>query len=138
MNPEVRDVLDKVWRTQTDPKYVFVAANGRPFNPDHFSKRHLRKALTKAGVREITFHVLRHTYASNFVMNGGSIYDLQKILGHTKVEMTMIYAHHSPEHLKGAIETVRFSKDGNQSTSPYLALVNAQQPGVVRDQSVSS
>ena len=36
-------------------------------------------------------------------MNGGNVFDLQKILGHTKVDMTMRYAHFSPEHLQSTI-----------------------------------
>ena len=49
-------------------------------------------------------HVLRHTFASYFIMNGGNILTLQKILGHSTVVMTMRYAHLAPDHLKDAIE----------------------------------
>ncbi|PTU72793.1 phage integrase [Pseudomonas mangrovi] len=48
-------------------------------------------------------HVLRHTFASRFVMNGGNILTLQKILGHTSLAMTMRYAHLSPDHLQDAL-----------------------------------
>lgn len=48
-------------------------------------------------------HVLRHTFASRFVMNGGNILTLQRILGHTSLAMTMRYAHLAPEHLQDAI-----------------------------------
>ena len=48
-------------------------------------------------------HVLRHTFASRFVMNGGNILTLQRILGHTSLTMTMRYAHLAPEHLQDAI-----------------------------------
>lgn len=51
-------------------------------------------------------HVLRHTYASHFVMNGGDIVTLQRILGHHDIHQTMRYAHLSPDHLQDA---VRFS-----------------------------
>ncbi|WP_321943808.1 phage integrase [Paraburkholderia tropica] len=44
-------------------------------------------------------HVLRHTFASHFMMNGGSILSLQRALGHHSLAMTMRYAHLSPEHL---------------------------------------
>lgn len=44
-------------------------------------------------------HVLRHTFASHFVMNGGNILTLQKILGHSGLTMTMRYAHLAPDHL---------------------------------------
>lgn len=47
-------------------------------------------------------HVLRHTFASHFVMNGGNILTLQKILGHSSIQMTMRYAHLAPEHLQEA------------------------------------
>ncbi len=47
-------------------------------------------------------HVLRHTFASHFMMNGGNILTLQRILGHANVTMTMRYAHLSPEHLQEA------------------------------------
>ncbi|MGO3890890.1 MAG: phage integrase [Paenalcaligenes sp.] len=47
-------------------------------------------------------HVLRHTFASHFMMNGGNILTLQRILGHSTVTMTMRYAHLSPDHLQEA------------------------------------
>lgn len=49
-------------------------------------------------------HVLRHTFASHFMMNGGNIIVLQRILGHTDIKMTMRYAHFAPDHLEEAIK----------------------------------
>jgi integrase len=49
-------------------------------------------------------HVLRHTFASHFVMLGGNILTLQKILGHSSLAMTMRYAHLSPDHLHDALK----------------------------------
>ncbi|WP_046079111.1 phage integrase [Halomonas sp. HG01] len=48
-------------------------------------------------------HVLRHTFASHFMMNGGNLLTLQKILGHQSIQMTMRYAHLSPDHLSEAV-----------------------------------
>jgi integrase len=48
-------------------------------------------------------HVLRHTFATHYMKNGGNILDLQKILGHSDIKMTMIYAHHSPDYTQHAI-----------------------------------
>lgn len=48
-------------------------------------------------------HVLRHTFASHFMMNGGDILTLQRILGHGSIQMTMRYAHLSPDHLQDAL-----------------------------------
>lgn len=50
-------------------------------------------------------HVLRHSFASHFVMNGGNIVALQKVLDHCSLNVTMRYAHLSPGHLK---EVLRF------------------------------
>lgn len=49
-------------------------------------------------------HVLRHTFASHFVMNGGDILTLQKILDHSDLKVTMRYAHLSPDHLRDAVK----------------------------------
>ena len=51
-------------------------------------------------------HILRHTFASWFMINGGNILTLQKILGHSSITMTMRYAHLSPDHL---LDAVRFN-----------------------------
>ncbi|TBU96851.1 integrase [Stutzerimonas kirkiae] len=51
-------------------------------------------------------HILRHTFASHFMMGGGDILTLQRILGHGDIKMTMRYSHLSPDHLASAL---RFS-----------------------------
>lgn len=128
MNVEVKTIFQRLMRFQRSAKFVFANSSGKPFNPDHYSQREFQKSLEFAGVRKVNFHVLRHTYASEFMMNGGNIYDLQKILGHTKVDMTMKYAHLSPHHLRKVVETVRFSAEGNQSVSPFIAPRENKEP----------
>jgi integrase len=109
MNDEVYQTLLDLRRKQLNPRNVFCHSNGVPVDPNHVY-RFFKKAQRRAGIsRELRFHDLRHTYASHFMMNGGNVFDLQKILGHSKIEMTMRYAHFSPEHLKEAVKTVSFS-----------------------------
>lgn len=63
------------------------------------------EALERTGIelpRGQRTHVLRHTFASHFVMKGGNLLELQKILGHSTIEMTMRYAHLAPGHLESA------------------------------------
>ncbi|EHC82220.1 Integrase, partial [Salmonella enterica subsp. enterica serovar Senftenberg str. A4-543] len=78
--------------------------NGVLFSPCYYA---FRSALERAGIElpagQLT-HVLRHTFASHFMMNGGNILVLQKILGHTDIKMTMRYAHFAPNHLEEALK----------------------------------
>lgn len=49
-------------------------------------------------------HILRHSFASHFVMHGGNVLTLQRILGHADITMTMKYAHFAPDHLADAVK----------------------------------
>ncbi|PLY44070.1 integrase [Janthinobacterium sp. ROICE36] len=59
----------------------------------------LKRSELKLPAGQLT-HILRHTFASHFIINGGNILALQKVLGHQSLAMTMRYAHLSPEHLQ--------------------------------------
>lgn len=65
-----------------------------------------KQALKQAGITGICFHSCRHTFASHFMMSGGSITDLQRILGHSDLKLTQRYAHLSPTYLRKSIEVV--------------------------------
>jgi integrase len=64
----------------------------------------LTAPLKKAGISDVTFHDLRHTFASHFIMRGGRLKELQEILGHKNISMTMRYAHLSQEHKMKAVK----------------------------------
>lgn len=82
----------------------FPTASGRLFD---YARGAFRKALEHSSIElpaGQSTHVLRHTYASHFIMNGGDILTLQKILGHSDLKVTMRYAHLSPDYMQQAIE----------------------------------
>jgi integrase/recombinase XerD len=61
---------------------------------EEYINRELKKIATLLGIRKkISFHVARHTFATNFLICGGRVEHLQKILGHSKITDTMIYVH---------------------------------------------
>jgi len=89
---------------------VFSTISG---NPKHRSNvtHYFQKACEEAGVKKIRFHDLRHTYASHFMMNGGEIYLLKEILGHSDMKTTERYAHLSKSFLVDKADTVCFTVD---------------------------
>ncbi|MDR7872439.1 tyrosine-type recombinase/integrase [Yersinia mollaretii] len=60
-------------------------------------------------------HVLRHTFASHFMMNGGNILVLQQILGHSTIQMTMRYSHFAPDHLEAAVSLNPYDRLNKQA-----------------------
>ena len=108
MNAIVRDTLEKRFKSKNS-KYVFTTPADKPLPYDHVTQRDFKKAQLKAGLdKRIRFHDLRHTFASHFMMNGGNIYTLQKLLGHSDIKTTMIYAHLDNQFLKEATEIISF------------------------------
>jgi integrase len=67
-------------------------------------RQSFRAAVRRAKLEDFHFHDLRHSFASHYMMRGGGLYDLQKILGHSDVKMTARYAHLSPQHLRAGME----------------------------------
>lgn len=64
-------------------------------------KSYVIKSKINSGLH---FHSLRHTFASWLVQRGVSIYEVSKLLGHSDIKVTEIYAHLKPENLRNAVE----------------------------------
>lgn len=81
------------------------AKRGRLFasNPETAFENALERARIELPRGQST-HVLRHTFASHFIMSGGDLVTLNKILGHKTLQMTMRYSHLTPDHLIDATQ----------------------------------
>ena len=63
--------------------------------------------LDRAKIRDFRFHDLRHTFASHYMMQGGDLYELAKILGHSNIKMTERYAKLGRDHIARTGSTAR-------------------------------
>lgn len=84
-------------------EFVFTKTNGKPFMTDTISKT-FKKVCRELGLpEEYHWHCLRSTAASNWVNKKVPIYTVQKLLGHTNVRTTQIYAKVDMEELRDAV-----------------------------------
>ncbi|OKP03898.1 phage integrase [Xenorhabdus eapokensis] len=91
-------ISDKVMRT------VKTKQSGLLFDVNYQSYRKLLKEIKPDLPNGQAVHVLRHTFAAHFMMNGGNILTLQKIMGHASILQTMTYAHFAQDYLLDAIK----------------------------------
>lgn len=83
---------------------IYKPTSGQLFDECYMAFRHiLKNKITPPLPSGQASHVLRHTFASHFMMNGGNILVLRDILGHADISMTMRYAHFAPDHLSEAV-----------------------------------
>lgn len=66
-------------------------------------KTSFNAAVKRAGIVDFRFHDLRHTFASQLLMKGGTLKDVQELLGHKTMTMTLRYAHLTQEHKRKAV-----------------------------------
>lgn len=80
-------------QTYQDNGFVFCTDDGKPLDPDNFSK-HFQRILKRAGIPKSRFHNTRHTFATLALEAGVELKTVQEILGHSSISITGdIYSH---------------------------------------------
>jgi site-specific recombinase XerD len=74
----------------TGDNTVFLTLEGRSMSSNAI-KLILKRISQKSGVKRFHAHLCRHTFATNYLINGGDVFSLQQILGHTSLEMVRRY-----------------------------------------------
>ena len=81
-----------------------------PFKSDFVTKK-FKKYLKASSIKnadDLCVHSLRHSFASHLVMENVPIKTVSKLLGHSTIRVTEMYAHLAPDHLKDAVQNLRY------------------------------
>jgi len=100
INAETGRVL-RFWEMSRKSEFVFYNhETGKPFVD---LKAGFALACRKAGIEGVTWHTLRHTFASRLVNRGVDIVTVQQLLGHSTVTVTMRYTHTNLDSKRSAV-----------------------------------
>jgi len=84
-----------IFHHRTNPitdDFVFLSSSGRQLHPNNILKS-CKRIAKKAGLRNVYPHCFRHTFATMFLENGGNLLVLQRLLGHSSLQMVNLYTH---------------------------------------------
>ena len=85
-------------------EYVFW--NSKSGKPVQDVKKSFKSACEDAGIENLRFHDLRHTFATRLVESSVDIVTVAELLGHSSLRMTMRCSHPSPDHKRNAVENL--------------------------------
>ncbi len=108
-----------IWRADDD--LVFAHPHlGTPLDGSKLLKR-LKEAEERAGVRQVTFHELRHTFGTRMAAAGVALRTIQEWMGHTDTKTTAIYAHYSPAANEVSLVDAAFADGPTESWGRTVA-----------------
>jgi integrase/recombinase XerD len=92
LSPRLLEILRAYWKHERpSAPYVFPTQKGRPLDLD-FARRVLHKAAAAAGLKKVTPHILRHSFATHLLDAGTELRVIQVLLGHDNIQTTTRYA----------------------------------------------
>jgi integrase len=109
---------------------VFLSPEGSILDPDNLYHRYFQPVLTKAGLRRIRLHDLRHTFGSLLIQSGASIVYVKEQMGHSSIQVTVdIYGHLIPGANVSFVDRLDKAIDQEGKTTPQQNATQAQLPG---------
>jgi len=132
LSAEAKSIL-QTFDSWEPSQWVFPSQNnGTYWDPLNFYHRVYAPAVKKAELEGVTWHTLRHTFASRLAMSGATEREIAEGLRHSTTALVKRYAHLSPSHLQGVME--RVSSFGNEISKGTISngTVTATGNGVER------
>lgn len=134
LNTEAREILRaiqiKQMNTRTCGTWVFPSAKQKThMDQRNFYSRVFLPAVKVAQLEGVTWHTLRHTFASRLAMSGHNEGTIAALMRHSTTALVKRYAHLSPTHLRSAVETVATFGQDDQILNPNRD-INRKREGV--------
>jgi len=107
---------------QLKSQYVFTYQGNRITDN---VKTSFNAVMKRAGIVGFRFHDLRHTFASQLILHGGDLKDVQELLGHKSKTMMLRYAHLTQEHKKKAVNLLN-SLTGHHKTDCHKTVTSGK------------
>jgi hypothetical protein len=123
-------------------RVTIIAANFKILVPTVKNiKTSFASALRRSGISDFKFHDLRHTFASHMIMRGASLKELQELLDHKTMSMTLRYAHLSKKPKKMAVNLLNaltaremcHKSVTNEGNADFVSNPQPRQPSEFRD-----
>ena len=132
MTDRLQEVMKRRFHSRRPgARYIFESTNG---GPRGYTAQGIRKAIDRAGLNDsavvkdkggkVTIHTLRHTFASRLVQAGVSLAKVSKLLGHSSVTTTEIYAHLAPNEVSEEATKVLNGLQGPADVGAHAALIS--------------
>lgn len=99
----LRELYEESLEYFGETEHIFNNAYGDPFTADAFRKR-LNRRKERLGIERMSPNMFRHTFCRDYLLNGGDLFTLQKIVDHADIETTRKYVQMDTEHVRSQHE----------------------------------
>lgn len=103
--PMTDDLCRALYDDRKTSGLVFCRKNGSAFS-QFMAGKAIKRICKRSGVKVITWHVLRHTFASQLASEGVTIPAIKELMGHSDIGTTMKYAHLAPSTLQSSVDVL--------------------------------
>jgi site-specific recombinase XerD len=99
LSASLLETLRAYWRSEKPRTILFPGQGGKELHPTSAQKAFQRARERARIVKRISFHTLRHTFATHLLEDGTNVRTIQSLLGHRSLESTQRYTHLAKNYL---------------------------------------